>query len=202
MGLLQRASLTCGLLLLASTAVHAEDWKLAKDEDGIKVYLSEVTGSQYKAYRGVVTVRADIATLRAMQEDVPGSCAWIHECNEQKSLKSEGDKHWSYSRFNTPWPVTPRDSVIEVTTLEGSDGSVTRQLKGVPAYLPEEKGFVRVSKVEGLWKLTPKAGGEVEVIYQVHTEPGGSIPSWLANSFVIDAPFNTLKEMRELAEKR
>ncbi|MGH8352275.1 MAG: START domain-containing protein, partial [Pseudomonas sp.] len=56
--------------------------------------------------------------------------------------------------------------------------------------------------VEGLWKLVPMGGGEVEVTYQVHSEPGGSVPSWLANSFVVDAPYNTLAALRARAEKR
>ena len=192
----------CALGLLAASAVQAEDWKLAKDEDGIKVFLSEVPGSRYKAYRGVATMKADIAVLRALQEDVTGSCAWIHECKEQKLLKSEGAQSWTYTRFNTPWPVTPRDSVLHVTSEVAADGSVTRILEGVPKYLPESDGYVRVTQVQGFWKLLPKAGGEVEVTYQVHTEPGGSVPSWLANSFVVDAPFNTLKAMRQRAEKR
>jgi hypothetical protein len=192
----------CALGLLAASAVQAEDWKLAKDEDGIKVFLSEVPGSKYKAYRGVATMKADVATLRALQEDVAGSCAWIHECKEQKLLKSEGAQSWTYTRFNTPWPVTPRDSVLHVTSEIGADGSVTRILEGLPKYLPEADGFVRVTQVQGFWKLVPKGAGEVEVTYQVHTEPGGSVPSWLANSFVVDAPFNTLKAMRQRAEKR
>ncbi|MDA8483016.1 START domain-containing protein [Pseudomonas resinovorans] len=192
----------CALGLLAASAVQAEDWKLAKDEDGIKVFLSEVPGSKYKAYRGVATIKADMVTLRALQEDVAGSCAWIHECKEQKLLKSEGAQSWTYTRFNTPWPVTPRDSVLHVTSEIGADGSVTRVLEGVPKYLPEADGFVRVTEVKGFWKLEPKGAGEVEVTYQVHTEPGGSVPSWLANSFVVDAPFNTLKAMRQRAEKR
>ncbi|MCY1284648.1 START domain protein [compost metagenome] len=192
----------CALGLMAATAVQAEDWKLAKDEDGIKVFLSEVPGSRYKAYRGVVTMKADMATLRALQEDVVDSCAWIHECKEQKLLKSEGAHSWTYTRFNTPWPVTPRDSVLHVTSEVGADGSVTRVLEAVPDYLPEADGFVRVTEVQGFWKLVPKGAGEVEVTYQVHTEPGGSVPSWLANSFVVDAPFNTLKAMRQRAEKR
>ena len=37
--------------------------------------------------------------------------------------------------------------------------------------------------------------------YQVHTEPGGSIPSMVANKFVVDAPFNTLKALKARAEK-
>lgn len=189
----------CAWLALGSA--QAEEWRLVKDEAGVKVYLSEVAGSKYQAYRGVALIKADMDSLLALQEDVSGSCAWIHECKEQKLLKREGDKSWTYSRFNTPWPVTPRDSVLEVTTERGSDGSVKRVLHGVADYVPEEKGYVRVSKVEGHWTMTPKAGGEVEVVYEVHTEPGGSVPSWLANSFVVDAPFNTLDALRKRVEK-
>jgi len=146
-------------------------------------------------------MKTTMAKLRALQEDVPGACAWIHECKSQKLLKHEGDKSWTYTQFNTPWPVTPRDSVLEVTTEEGADGSLTRKLKGVPTYQPEEQGFVRVAQVDGFWKFTPKGADQIEVVYQVHTEPGGDVPSWLANKFVVDAPFNTLKALKERAEK-
>ncbi|MNP37307.1 START domain protein [compost metagenome] len=145
-------------------------------------------------------IKAPLAKVRALQEDVVGACAWIHECKSQKLLKTEGNQSWTYTQFNTPWPVTPRDSILHVTTTEEADGSLTRKLEGVPKYLPEEKGFVRVAKVQGFWKLQPKDGG-TEVTYQVHTEPGGSVPSMVANKFVVDAPFNTLKALKAKAEK-
>ena len=200
MGSLHRVAVACGLSVLLVGVVHAEDWKVAKNEDGIKVSLSPVTGSDYKAYQGVTTIKAPLAKIKALQEDVAGACAWIHECKSQKLLKAEGDQSWTYTQFNTPWPVTARDSVLKVTTTEGADGSLTRTLKGEPKYIPEEKGFVRVSQVEGFWKFVPK-GDQTEVTYQVHTEPGGSVPSWLANKFVVDAPFNTLKALKTRAEK-
>ena len=92
-----------------------------------------------------------------------------------------------------PWPVTGRDVVIHVTTEKTADGTVIRHLKADPTYIPEEKGQIRVPKLVGEWKLQPKGQGVTEVTYQVETEPGGSIPSWLANSFVVDAPLNTLR---------
>lgn len=141
-------------------------------------------------------------TLPALQEDVGGSCAWMYARREHWLLKHEGGYSWTCTRFDTPWPVMPRDSALKVSTRRGADGSVTRILRGVADYLPEQKGFVRVSKVDGLWSLTPKAVGEIEVVYQVHGEPGGSVPSWLANSFVVDAPFNTLKALRKQVENR
>ena len=197
---LHKMAVICGLTALLASVAQAEDWKVAKDQDGIKVSLSEVAGSKYKAYRGVTTIKASMAKVRGLQEDVAGACAWIHECKAQKVLKHEGDQSWTYTQFNTPWPVTARDSVLHITTSEAADGSVTRTLEGVPNYIPEEKGFVRVAQVEGFWKLVPK-GDLIEVTYQVHTEPGGSVPSWLANKFVVDAPFNTLQALKQRAEK-
>lgn len=201
MGSLHRVAMACGLSVLLVGVVHAEDWKVAKNEDGIKVSLSEVPGSDYKAYQGVTLINAPLAKIKGLQEDVAGACSWIHECKTQKLLKHEGDKSWTYTQFNTPWPVTPRDSILEVTTTVASDGTLTRNLKGVPTYMPEEKGFVRVAQVDGFWKLVPKGDNLTEVTYQVHTEPGGSVPAMVANKFVVDAPFKTLKALKERAEK-
>ncbi|MDN7143857.1 START domain-containing protein [Pseudomonas sp. JQ170] len=201
MGSFKQVAVVIGLSAMLAPLAHADDWKVAKDEDGIKISLSEVAGSEYKAYRGVTVIKAPLAKVKALQEDVVGACAWIHECKSQKLLKHEGDQTWTYTQFNTPWPVTARDSILHVTTTQDADGSLTRKLEGVPKYQPEEKGFVRVSQVEGFWKLVPK-GDTTEVTYQVHTEPGGSVPSWLANKFVVDAPFNTLKALKAKAEKQ
>ena len=197
-----RMAALCTFGLLVSAQVQAESWQLSKDEEGIRVYLSEVPGSKYKAYRGVTTIKGDVASLRALQEDVQGSCTWIHACAEQRLLKHEGAQSWVYTRFAMSWPVQARDSILHVVSEQGADGSLTRRLEGQPQYLPEDRGHVRVASLQGYWRFVPQGEGQVEVTYQVHTEPGGSVPSWLANSFVVDAPFNTLKGLRELAEKR
>ncbi len=188
--------LGAGALLAVAGPLQAEPWRLVKDQAGIQVFLSKVPGSKYQAYRGIVRLKTDMPTLLALQEDVSGSCAWIYACREQRLLKHEDGQSWIYSRFNMPWPVRPRDAVLRVTTRQGVDGSVTRILSGVADYLPEQKGWVRVSKAEGYWAFIPKAAGEVEVIYQMHSEPGGSVPAWLAGSFVVDAPYNTLEGLR------
>lgn len=201
MASLHRMAFIFGFTVLISAAAQAEEWQVAKDENGIKISLSEVAGSKYKAYRGETVINASIAKLRSLQEDVVGACAWVHECKSQKLLKHEGNKAWTYTQFNTPWPVTARDSVLEVTTEQGADGSLTRKLEGQPKYIPEEKGFVRVTQVEGFWKFVPLSADRTQVTYQVHTEPGGSVPSWLANKFVVDAPFNTLMALKARAEK-
>lgn len=201
MGSLYRMTAVLGVSMLLVGGAQAEDWQVARDKEGIQVSLTDVAGSKYKAYRGVTLIKAPVARIRALQEDVAGACTWVHECKLQKLLKHEGDDAWTYTQFNTPIMVTPRDSVLHITTSVSGDGSVLRKLEGVPTYIPEEPGFVRVTQVQGFWKLTPKGADSTEVTYQVHTEPGGSVPSWVANKFVVDAPFETLKALKARAEK-
>lgn len=191
-------------VLLCATAVQAGErqWRLEREEEGVRVYLADVPGSKYKAYRGVVTINGDLATVKAAQEDVEGSCTWIFSCQQQRLLATRDDVSELYTRFAMPWPVKARDSVIQVTTRTDADGSVTRLLKALPDRLPEERDFVRVRRVDGQWQLKPLADGKVEVTYEVHTEPGGSVPSWLANSFVVDAPLQTLQGLRAKVERR
>ncbi|MDH1441058.1 START domain-containing protein [Pseudomonas sp. GD03721] len=191
-------------VLLCATAVQAGErqWRLEREEEGVRVYLADVPGSKYKAYRGVVTINGDLAAVKAAQEDVEGSCTWVFSCQQQRLLATRDDVSELYTRFAMPWPVKARDSVIQVTTRTDADGSVTRLLKALPDRLPEERDFVRVQRVDGQWQLKPLADGKVEVAYEAHTEPGGSVPSWLANSFVVDAPLQTLQGLRAKVEGR
>ncbi|WP_341305244.1 START domain-containing protein [Pseudomonas sp. TMP25] len=195
-----RALLGMAAVLLINSA-QAAQWRLVKDEAGIQVYLQAIPGSSFQAFRGVTRMHVGMPQLLALQNDVNAACAWIHACSEQKLLKHQGDLSWAYSRFRTPWPVQSRDSIVQVKTVRDADGSITRTLHGVADYLPHQPGLVRVSKVEGFWTFTPR-GDEIEVVYQVHSDPGGSVPAWLANTFVVDAPFNTLLGLRELAEQQ
>ena len=76
MGSLHRIALLCGLTaVLATSVAQAEDWKVAKNEDGIKISLSEVAGSDYKAYQGVTLMKTTMAKRRALQGEVSGACA-------------------------------------------------------------------------------------------------------------------------------
>lgn len=186
---------------IALTAQAADEWNLAKDADGVKIYLKEVPGSKYKAFKSVITINANIERVVAEQSNAEKSCNWIHDCKSSKLLKEEGNQAWVYTRFKAPWPVTERDSILHLTTTKQEDGSFIRKIQASPTYLPEDKDYVRVQSVEGTWLLKPLSDSKVEVTYQLHTDPGGSVPAWLANKFVVDAPYNTLRGLKAASEK-
>jgi hypothetical protein len=47
----------------------------------------------------------------------------------------------------------------------------------------------------GYWMLSPSEGG-TEIEYSFLADPGGNIPAWLANQFIVSNPFKTIKGLR------
>ncbi|WP_157817434.1 hypothetical protein [Candidatus Thiodictyon syntrophicum] len=60
----------------------------------------------------------------------------------------------------------------------------------------ESDDWRRGQSTAGHWRCTRRPDAMVEVEYQLHLEPNGEVPSWLANSVVVDAPYQTLLRLR------
>ncbi|MBH3428350.1 START domain-containing protein [Pseudomonas alkylphenolica] len=197
-----RAACSTLLVLLLCSGAQAQDWALAQDRSGIQVYLSDVPGSKYQRFRGVTQIKADVRTLSDLQENLRVACKWLYGCASMRLLDVEGDTTWVYMTTELPWPTNPRDMVIQVRTERADDGTLIRHLSAVSGKMARQPGFVRVTRLEGLWTLTPKSDHLTEVTYQLEADPAGDIPSWLANQFVIDAPMVSLRTLRAVAERQ
>ncbi|MBM3104613.1 MAG: START domain-containing protein [Pseudomonas sp.] len=190
------------LIILFAGVAQAEAWHLAKDEDGIQVYLDEVPESKYQRFRGVTLIKASVRTLGDLQENLRVACKWLYGCASMRLLEVEGDSTWVYLTTELPWPASPRDMVIRVQTERRDDGSLLRHLSAVTGKVERQPQLIRVSQLKGLWTLVPKGEQLTEVTYQLEAEPAGDIPSWLANQFVIDAPMVSLRTLRAVAERQ
>ena len=100
-------------------------------------------------------------------------------------------------KLNMFWSVEP-----ESTHLPDEPKIVTFRRKGVPDFIPEKQGVVRVPLIDGLWTLEPVENNYIIVTYQLVSDPGGNIPFFLANYFVIDVPFETLLKLRNEVNNR
>ncbi len=178
-------------------------WHIAKDKNGIRIYNRSVEGSSFNPYRGVMVVESNLSALTALVADAENYPNWVDTCRTGKTLRKIDDaKSIIYTVNEAPWPVSDRDSIVETVIVQNPETKVVHiHLEGLPDYLPRKEGFVRVEKVEGFWRFTPMENDQVEVVYQVHTEPGGKLPSWLINSLILNQPYRTLEKMREIVQK-
>jgi hypothetical protein len=57
---------------------------------------------------------------------------------------------------------------------------------------------VLVFKAAGFYVFEKLAELKTRVTFQYHMEPAGALPEWLINSLLVDAPFNTLNNLRTM----
>jgi len=177
--------------------------KVKQDPDtGITVYTRVVNGSSFKEFRAVMQIEASLSSLVALVDDISACPQWIHTCKMGRLLKRiSSQASYQYTVNEAPWPVRDRDAVVYQTIRQDpASQCVTIDILGAADYIPPQKDLVRVKGIKGYWKFTPLAGNRVAVIYQVHNDPGGSLPAWLVNSAAVSQPYQTLLKMREMVK--
>ena len=175
-------------------------WELQKNKNNIKIYTRSVKGSEIKEFKGTTKVKSNLSAFLGLLSDAKACPKWIHQCKSSKVLKTISQtERINYNITDLPFPVTDRDVVIHSKVSQDPKTKiVTVRLTGKKSYKKEVGGLVRVEKLSGYWRFKPLGNGFVQVTYQVHSEPGGSLPGWLINSGVVDMPYETLRKMKKL----
>ncbi|PCI21852.1 MAG: hypothetical protein COB62_02465 [Piscirickettsiaceae bacterium] len=196
--------LLLSMFLYTTTALAGDAWELAKDENGIKVYTRTNTETQLKDFKADITVQAPIELVRQYMLSLEEHTKWMHERKSSKVIKKLDDKTTIvYSITNAPWPVTDRDAVVSFTVSDGNTAELMRfDVENVEGYVPANEGMVRVPYIKGYWELIKVTAGSTKIVFMNAASPGGSLPDWLADSFVLDMPYNSLNNFRTLVEAK
>lgn len=171
-------------------------WKLVKSDQGIKVFQAPVKGSDYDVYRLETTVDATLSALVAINSDA----AYMHHWMEamESNVKVSGDEkcYVTHAKTKVPWPAKNRDAVVETRIEQNPDTlQVTMKFHSRDNLVPKSKDYERVNLVRGFWQFTPLGKGKTQLTYQNHAEAGGMIPGWIANTFGVDVPFKSVRNM-------
>jgi hypothetical protein len=153
-------------------------------------------------FKSDVIINAPIDKVIALYEDSAKLPAWYYQCTKMELVEdiNENEKIF-YFVIHLPFPVAERDSVFRrIKSVDSATGIVTYEITAMPDRLPKVKGKIRVPSVKTIWHFKPLDDGKTEVYFQQRSDPGGSIPAFLANSLVLDIPFQSLKNLRQLIE--
>jgi hypothetical protein len=101
-----------------------------------------------------------------------------------------------YAETTIPWPMSNRDAVIHLKiTKDSLNRFVSIIGYGEPKYIAEKEGKVRVPRTSISWYVTMPTSKTISIVYILDTDPGGSLPSWLANMFADKGPFESFKKL-------
>ena len=180
-------------------SVRADEWKQIKEAEGITVWQKVDDGSSFVVFRSKGVVNAPIDKVTAVMSDFDRACEWMFNCAESATLDVQGADIISYNHTRSPvFFVSDRDvtvkthiGIVQEPHQVHADFALTQD-----ARRPERKGIVRVVRLSGFFEMRAVDRDHTEVMYQVDTDPGGSIPRFLVNWGAKDLPYETLHSLR------
>jgi len=193
-------ALALSAALLAAGAVRADGgWQPLLTQDGVSVRERAAPGRTLPELRAEVAIDAGIFEVLAVIADVPRQTAWMHDCAESRIVRELGaDAVVLYNRTRAPWPVADRDVVLRSETELLEPGRRIRVRFANVADLAAKPidGVVRMPRLVGAYTLLALAPARTHVTYQLDIDPGGSLPTWVANRTARETPLQTLLGLR------
>jgi hypothetical protein len=187
------------VIVFVISANAQNDWRLKKDQSGIKIYMRTNEHSSFNEIKVEMTIQSKPSSLVALLLDVPNHAHWVYNVKTSYVLKKLADNElYFYEVVDSPFPASDRDLVVHLKITQDSATKImTISAIDVPNYIPLKKGIVRVPVSNESWKVIPVNNNSLRIEYYLEIDPGGSIPAWLLNNFAEKGPYESFRHLQE-----
>ncbi|MEL6547042.1 MAG: START domain-containing protein, partial [Myxococcota bacterium] len=171
-----------GFIALTFTVLMVPDWELVEQDDELQVWTRERAGSDYEEIRARILLNASAEKTWTVLDDVERYQEFMPRLVEARVLERVGDRVlYQYQKIDPP-VLAVRDCVMRIE-ISRTPGRYVRKFRAShhPLSPPLDDETVRLSVFEGEWRVEALGPNRSALVYQVHADPGGRVPSWLSN---------------------
>jgi len=195
------------LVLFAYNPVYSEiknsdiKWEEINDKENVKVYSTEVPGSDILKIKTKTIVKASISKIQSILDNVKHRKNWIPYLQESSIIEIKSDtEKFEYSLFSAPWPASDRDFVYKLTLISSNESNITYQMTSVQhPGKPVTDDMIRADLMESTYILTALSPQLTQVELIFHADPRGWLPDWIINIIQRILPYMILRNLREQA---
>lgn len=189
--------LLMSLILSVSWVSAQSEWKLEKSGNGINVYTRDTEETEIKEFKASVVISASLNDLIEALSAVDEHPDWMSDITYARTLP-DNDEIMHYN-IKLPFPFKNRYVVME--SIGETNGDVHRiEMRTSDAEIEDTDNHIRIPYVKGYWQFTRIDDETTEVVYQFVSDPGGNVPDWLVNAFVVQSPYKTLTKLKKRLE--
>ncbi|MBS3807153.1 MAG: hypothetical protein KGY60_06580 [Bacteroidales bacterium] len=188
--------------LFAVEVSGQKDWKLQKQQDGIRIYTAHQEDTRILAYRIEALIHGALKDVYHQVIDFQGNKKYLETVKQIDVLKKEPDQQvLFYMLFDLPWPIRDRDFVNRMDIRIGSD---TIALNSSPAsgWVEPNEQVVRMQEFSEQWLLVRKNSGKTSLSLEGYADPGGKFPAWVVNRFVVKEPHALVRGIKQQVESK
>jgi hypothetical protein len=187
-------------IVFACSAFSQSNWKLTRDQDGIKVFQADVPNSNYNNIKVECTVPGTYDKLISVLTNLGTYKNWVYQNKSGYILKKVSPtEFYIYTETYVPWPLENRDVVSYMKIERDKDERYLKVTQvSVPNFIPPKPGKVRVPKSNVTYYVTKVSPNTIHISYILEAEPGGEVPGWLVNNFADRGPYESFRKLREI----
>lgn len=187
-------------LFVGGVAAAEEGWKKVGEKQGLLLEKRAVRGSEMPEVR--VTAHSRLPAWQiasALWADRAGSKYAQRSHRKRVVLRETADERVVHEQISSS-VVSDRDYVVrQHRSGDGRAGAFQLTFEKDEGGPPPAKGVVRLPVLRGSWTVTPTGDGGAEVVYRVHSEPGGSVPAFLVRGALVDSGRDVVLDVLEWA---
>lgn len=191
-------------LVYSGSLSTSEDagWELVADDDDIKVYARSLANSPVREVRAITEISATPNRVFAVLLDSDRFVEFMPYIVEVRTVARDSSSIWYlYQRISPPL-VSDRDYTLRHQSVEDPQhGRYELRWEAANERGPTARdGVVRVEICTGTYVVEGiDEGARSQLTYQLHTDPGGMLPKWLADRANIESVPALLQAVRRRA---
>lgn len=194
-------TLFLSILYFILPAREESEWEKSLEKDNIIIYTRHIEESKFKEFLAETTMRGTIDEFIEIFTDIDNYPSWMPDCKSVEILDKPTLFDITYHmKLKVPFPFANRD-IIQQVVLTRKDTELKVALINRPDKVPVDKKNVRMQQAKGYWLIKEISEEEISIRFQFFADPGGDIPAWLANSFIVKNPHLTLRNLKEMLAK-
>ncbi len=182
------------LAIIGIGKLHAQQsWKSALDDDGIKVFVGEVSNSDYYAFKAIMSVKTTEAEVLKNLKDVNKYPEWFAFTASARLMSKSDTEQSFFMETDYPWPFSNECMNYQMNFEKLQGTSIKVSITGTPNNV---QCPLTLKKASGYILLEPEQGS-TRITYYFHSEPSQNIPPWLINPRIHEMPYQTFKALRK-----
>ncbi len=185
----------------ASVSATTEDngWELKRQQEGISVFTRKVDGSKHRAIRAEMVIPQSPRAAAALVRDTKACSRWAALCKESYVFdRVSSSEAYVYTYNDVPWPVKDRDALAHVIWHRDETSGAISMVATATDGLMEPTKAVRIVNGVTRWWFIPTTEDDTRVVTEAHIDPAGPTPAWITNLLLVDSPYQTLFNMRDV----
>lgn len=174
------------------------EWELSLEKDEISIYTRSIETSNFKEFLAEATMEGSIDEFKEIILDIENYPEWMPDCKSAEVIEATTLNDVTYHmKLKVPFPFANRD-IVQQLILNEKDDILEIEIINRPKKIKPTNKYVRMMGARGKWIIKEISSEEISIKFQYFADPGGDIPAWLVNSFIVKNPHLTLLHVKEM----